>query len=116
VAFLLHACRKRMTQDAQGSWLRYQSGPDSTRGRQYRGVCRVREAMVASATMRGIRSGVADLLRAGAVGAIVVASTSGFANAESISGALAKAYVFNPELNAARASTRAIDENVARAK
>ena len=35
--------------------------------------------------------------------------------AETISGALAKAYVFSPDLSAARAATRAIDENIARA-
>ncbi len=35
--------------------------------------------------------------------------------AETISGALAKAYMNNPQLNAARAGTRAVDENVPRA-
>ena len=37
------------------------------------------------------------------------------ANAETISGALSKAYMNNPQLNAARAGTRAVDENVPRA-
>lgn len=36
-------------------------------------------------------------------------------SAETISGALAKAYMGNPQLNAARAGTRAVDENVPRA-
>ena len=35
--------------------------------------------------------------------------------AESMSGALAKAYVYSPELNQQRAATRAVDENVPRA-
>ncbi|MDR1826844.1 MAG: TolC family outer membrane protein [Methylobacteriaceae bacterium] len=38
------------------------------------------------------------------------------ASAETLSGALAKAYQVNPELNAERAGLRAADENVARAK
>lgn len=52
---------------------------------------------------RGLLASVAVI--AGALGA----------QAETISGALAKAYMNNPQLNAARAGTRAVDENVARA-
>ena len=40
---------------------------------------------------------------------------SGAAVAESMSGALSKAYVFSPDLNQQRASVRAIDEGVPRA-
>ncbi len=43
----------------------------------------------------------------------VVASVGGV-RAETISGALAKAYTSSPDLNAQRAATRAIDENIAR--
>ena len=45
-------------------------------------------------------------------GSVVMASS---AQAETISGALAKAYVSSPDLNAQRAATRAIDENLPRA-
>ena len=55
------------------------------------------------------------LVAACAALAAVAAVTPAAVHAETISGALAKAYVFNPELNAARAGTRAIDENIARA-
>ena len=46
----------------------------------------------------------------------VVALLSSTASAESISGAMAKAYANNPDLNAARAGLRATDEGVAIAK
>lgn len=72
-------------------------------------------AKCASARGRWFRPCVADLVRAGAVGVILAGTTSGVVRAETISNALAKAYVFSPELNVARAGTRAIDENVARA-
>ena len=49
--------------------------------------------------------------------ALAVAASLGVApaQAETISGALAKAYVFSPDLNAQRAATRAVDETVPRA-
>ncbi len=53
-------------------------------------------------------------LRVIALASLGFAFASGQADAETISGALAKAYAFSPELNVARAATRAIDENVAR--
>lgn len=57
------------------------------------------------------RRHVAPLL---VVGAIVVGVQG--ASAETISGALARAYGGNPDINQQRASVRAVDENVARAK
>ncbi|MCD2176022.1 TolC family outer membrane protein [Rhizobium sp. C4] len=54
------------------------------------------------------------LLAAVAVPALLVATLS--AQAETIQGAMAKAYANNPDVNAARASLRATDENVTIAK
>lgn len=65
--------------------------------------------------MRFLRPDLSDALRAGAAAAAIAIAVGAPARAETISGALSKAYVFSPELNAARAATRAIDENIARA-
>ncbi|MDB5569248.1 MAG: bepC [Hyphomicrobiales bacterium] len=43
-----------------------------------------------------------------------VSASVGVVSAETISGALAKAYVSSPDLNAQRAATRGVDENIAR--
>ena len=43
------------------------------------------------------------------VGALLAVATPSFVRAETISGALAKAYVTSPELNAQRAAVRAAD-------
>ncbi len=50
-----------------------------------------------------------------AIAGIAVLAT-GTASAETISGALARAYENNPDLNAQRAGTRVVDENINRAK
>ena len=69
----------------------------------------------------GAASGARDNIRlarlavSAALGALLAAGVCGSASAETISSALAKAYVFSPDLNAARAATRAVNENVARA-
>ena len=56
-------------------------------------------------------------LRAGVLGlAIGIALVPVSTRAETISSALARAYMTNPDLNQQRASTRATDENVSRAK
>ncbi|MHB2166157.1 TolC family outer membrane protein [Alsobacter sp. R-9] len=56
-----------------------------------------------------------NILRSLLLSGVVVIGGAGTTMAqENISGALAKAYAANPQLNAARASTRAIDENVPR--
>lgn len=72
-----------------------------------------RERDCARVRTAGLGAASAALAFAAVLAPVVLSSTPG--RAETISGALAKAYVFNPELNAARAGTRAIDENVARA-
>ncbi len=59
--------------------------------------------------------GAGVLLVAGVAAATLLALTS-MLNAETISGALSRAYSGNPDLNQQRAGTRATDENVARAK
>jgi outer membrane protein len=69
---------------------------------------------LAAAEERAFRPRATQLLCACAAAALAAALPVA-ATAETISGALAKAYVFSPELNAARAATRAIDENIARA-
>ena len=74
----------------------------------------MREARLA-VKMRFLRPDLSEALRAGAAAAAIAVALGAPASAETISGALAKAYVFSPELNAARAATRAIDENIARA-
>jgi type I secretion outer membrane protein, TolC family len=55
-------------------------------------------------------------LLAGALSAATLLSINGTALAETLNGALIKAYQANPTLNAQRAGLRATDENVARAK
>ncbi|MFN3171328.1 MAG: TolC family outer membrane protein [Hyphomicrobiales bacterium] len=56
------------------------------------------------------------MMLAGATGVAVAMSGSiGAANAETLAGALARAYQHNPELNAARAGVRATDEGVPQA-
>jgi outer membrane protein len=49
------------------------------------------------------------------IGALLAVATPSFVRAETISGALAKAYVTSPELNAQRAAVRAADESMPRA-
>lgn len=61
--------------------------------------------------IRTIASGLVSLSIAGGV----VSVASGTASAETLLQALASAYANNPELNAARAATRAIDEGVPQA-
>ncbi|MEN3930725.1 TolC family outer membrane protein [Microvirga sp. W0021] len=56
------------------------------------------------------------LLLVGAVSAAAFLAGYGISGAETINGALVKAYQSNPDLNAQRAGLRATDENVARAK
>ncbi len=73
------------------------------------------EARLAAANKR-LRAAARSAFASAASGvALAAAFAISPASAETISGALAKAYVFSPDLNAARAATRAIDENVARA-
>ena len=66
-----------------------------------------------------MRGHVSSILRNG-VTAVLVLSAGGWlvapAFAETIGGALAKAYSHNSELNSARAGVRVTDENVAIAK
>jgi outer membrane protein len=66
-----------------------------------------------------MRGHVLTILRSG-VAAVVFLSVSAYvvvpASAETIGGALAKAYSYNSELNSARAGVRVTDENVAIAK
>jgi outer membrane protein len=53
---------------------------------------------------------------AGAAGiALALAGPIGYVQAETLAGALARAYQYNPELNAARAGVRVTDENVPQA-
>jgi outer membrane protein len=59
--------------------------------------------------LKGIRGVCFSLI------AFAVVSGAGHAKAETIEGALAKAYAVNPDLNAQRAAVRANDENVPRA-
>jgi outer membrane protein len=73
----------------------------------------VPEARLAAANRR-LRSAARTAFASAASGlALAAAFVVSPASAETISGALAKAYVFNPELNAARAAVRAADETVA---
>ncbi len=55
-------------------------------------------------------------LRLGLLASVFVATGAASASAETLQGALTRAYGNNPTLNAQRASVRATDENVARAK
>lgn len=63
-----------------------------------------------------LRNNKRRLLLAGAFGGLALLAVCGTASAETITGALVKAYESNPTLNAQRAGLRATDENVARAK
>ena len=76
----------------------------------------LRKVILEKGKKRLSRGGLRKLAQAGffllTVTAVSVALP---VHGETISGALAKAYVFSPDLNVARASTRAIDENIARA-
>lgn len=61
------------------------------------------------------RHSVLKLVVRGAAATALAVTASGFANAETIHGALARAYHANPDLNAQRALTRAADEAVPQA-
>ena len=65
--------------------------------------------------MRLGQSAIARAFRT-AASAAILAMASGAAGAETLSSALVKAYNANPELNAARATVRAVDELVPQAK
>jgi outer membrane protein len=62
------------------------------------------------------RSIAPHAFRHAALVGLFLMGSDGFARAETISSALARAYMGNPDLNQQRAATRASDENVSRAK
>ena len=64
---------------------------------------------------RGVRRGATPVLRLAAC-AFVLAAAFTHARAETLAGAMAKAYRANPDLGQQRASVRATDENIARQK
>ena len=75
----------------------------------------MREPSLAAAEKRLRQTALSELAHVALVTLVATVCASFAVQAETISGALAKAYVFSPDLNAARASTRGIDENIARA-
>ena len=86
--------------------------PDiSTAERAGRGACSLGPAV---ATVR--RGRCRSLTLAVGLIALGAATTPPIVSAETISGALSRAYIGNPDLNQQRAGTRATDETVARAK
>ncbi len=67
--------------------------------------------------MAGAKNPASRQICAGLLALVVLAAASPrLAQAESLNEALASAYSFNPQLEAARASTRATDENVSQAR
>jgi outer membrane protein len=60
-------------------------------------------------------SGLRRLAARGAVFAAIAALTAGPADAETLSGALSKAYLNNPDINQQRAAVRVSDENIPKA-